>query len=579
MLTVVVLVGILLLLVPTPDEEVADDSVLVLDPRGAIVEELGISNPLDNLILGSGSFSQASLHDLIRSIEHAASDSRIIAMEIRADDLTSADQTQLIRIGEALKEFGESGKPIYASSSYYSQGKYFLVSHADQINMFPMGEVVLPGYGVFSMYYKNALDRVGIKMHVFRVGKYKSAVEPFLSTEMSPETKEAYRPVINLLWESYIERVGENREVDASLLQDYAQSYVDLLTESDGDAGQTAVHAGLVDTLLSEDDHENLVNDELELNGDSSNTRISYRDYLRQIGDQSPTSENRVAVLIASGTILAGDQPAGSIGSTNMKRKIEQIVEDRRVKAVVLRIDSGGGSASASEEIRLKLKSFADNDTPLVVSMAGVAASGAYWIAADANEIWAEPTTITGSIGVFGLVPDVHPVMSDIGVGYDGIGTTPLSGSMDLLSPMDDNVSAIFQSGVEQAYRKFIAVVAEGRDLSHEAVHEIAQGRVWTGKDAQQIGLVDRIGGLEEAVAAAANLAGLEDYDRYFVEGSRDPQEEILRRILDMVGLEPFTELPAIVDSAKGVFSYLHSFNDPRHVYALCEYCRFVSSY
>ena len=283
-------------------------------------------------------------------------------------------------------------------------------------------------------------------------------------------------------------------------------------------------------------------------------------------------------MLIASGTILAGDQPSGSIGSTNMKRKIEQVVKDRRVKAVVLRIDSGGGSASASEEIRLKLKSLADNDKPLVVSMAGVAASGGYWIAADANEIWAEPATITGSIGVFGLVPDVHPVMSDIGVGYDGIGTTPLSGSMDLLSPMDENVSVILQSGVEQVYRKFIAVVAEGRGLSHEAVHEIAQGRVWTGKDAQQIGLVDRIGGLDEAVAAAANLAGLEDYDRFFVEGSRDPQEEILRRLLDLAGLESFTELPAIAHSVYGVVEYLQLFNDPRHVYALCEFCQFVSS-
>ena len=267
-LTVAVLVGILLLLVPTTDEEVAGDSVLVLDPRGAIVEEVGISNPLDNLILGPGSFSQTSLHDLIRAIEHATSDPKIIAMEIRADDLTSADQTQLIRIGEAIREFGESGKPIYASSSYYTQGKYFLVSLADQVNMFPMGEVLFPGYGVYSTYYKTALDRFGIKMHVFRVGKYKSAVEPFLSTEMSPETKEAYRPVIDQLWESYLERVGENREMDASRLQDYAQTYVDLLRASGGDAGQTAVHAGLVDTLLSEDDHEDLVNEELELDGD-----------------------------------------------------------------------------------------------------------------------------------------------------------------------------------------------------------------------------------------------------------------------------------------------------------------------
>ena len=568
----VVLVVVLVVLVfvsGTGRVEVAQGSALLLKTDGAIVEQPGGQDPL--ALLGGASLRETPLKDILSVIDKARADDLVEALVLDTSSLGYVAPAQLEVIGDALEAFRGSGKAILAKSDFYNRDQYYLASFADNVVMHPLGEVALTGYGTYRNYYGGLLDRLKVNIHVFRVGTYKSFVEPYTSTGMSETARQANRAMIDRLWSSFVERVAPNRGLEPAKLIAYANRYDELLRETGGDTARLAMEYGLVDQLL---DPEALSKHLNELTaGTDKFAHVAIGDYVDP--DLPPLFGKSVAVVPLSGTIVMGDAPRGFIGADTVARLLADLREDPQVGAVVLRIDSGGGSAFASEQIRAEIARIQNKGTPVVVSMAGTAASGGYWIAATADEIWAAPTTVTGSIGIFAIVPTFEETLGEIGVNRDGVGTGPFVGALDPIGGVGDAMARALQSNVEYGYRRFIDLVAEGRGLPPGDVETIAQGRVWLGVDALDHGLVDQLGHLEEAVASAAALADLDRYQVRYVEEPLSTQEMLVRQFLDGIGLEPSTG--GLHRALGGVLvrelAKLGSLNDPQHLYALCEAC------
>ncbi len=448
--------------------------------------------------------------------------------------------SKLEEIGNALDEFRrESGKPILAFAPSYSQSQYYLASHADKIylneqSFQSFGGVFLTGLGIYPIHFKSAMDKLKVQFHVFRVGQYKGAVEPFTRDDMSPESKEANRQWLGVLWNEYTDTVVNNRDITPAAFDRYTNEYDALLGEAGNDPARLAVTQGLVDDLVGQEEWVDIMRDAAGKSG-ADYTRIGFRDYLRitrpPIPDISPAA-NKIAVITAKGTIYDGEQPSGNIGSDSISRLIKQAREDKSVKALVLRIDSPGGSASASEQIRAELEMTRNDGKPVVVSMSSYAASGGYWISATANRIFALTTTVTGSIGTFILFPTFEQSLSEIGINTDGVGTTALSGSLDASQPLNPVLERTLQRSIRHTYSKFINLVADGRDMDPQTVDRIAQGRVWSGKTAVQNGLVDAIGNLQDAIDSAAVLADVSDYEVIRLEKGLTTRQRLLRELL-----------------------------------------------
>ena len=568
----VVLVVVLVVMVfvsGTGRVEVANGSALLLETDGAIVEQLGGQDPL--ALLSGASLRETPLKDILSAIDKARTDDLVSALVLDTSSLGYVAPAQLEVIGDALEAFRGSGKAILAKSDFYNRDQYYLASFADEVVMHPLGEVALNGYGTYRNYYGGLLDKLKVNIHVFRVGTYKSFVEPYTSTGMSEAARQANQAMIDRLWNSFVERVAPNRGLEAAELVAYANQYDELLGGTGGDTARLALEYGLVDRLL---DPEALSNHLNELTaGTDSFAHVTLGDYVDP--DLPPLFGKSVAVVPLSGTIVMGDAPRGFIGAETVGRLLADLREDPQVGAVVLRIDSGGGSAFASEQIRAEVARIQNDGTPVVVSMAGTAASGGYWIAATADEIWAAPTTVTGSIGIFAIVPTFEETLAEIGVNRDGVGTGPFVGALDPVGGVGDAMSRALQSNVEYGYRRFVDLVADGRGLAHEDVEAIAQGRVWLGAAAQEHGLVDQLGHLDKAIASAAALANLDRYQVRYVEDPLSTQEILMRQFLDGIGLEPtisasHRSLGAFLVRELG---HLGSLNDPQHLYALCEAC------
>jgi protease-4 len=554
-------------------------------PTGKIVEQSAEPLLVDRLFDVSTGV-ETVLSDIIDTIDHARIDKNIRALVLELEHLDHVGISQLQEIGAALSRFKNSGKTVIASGTSFDQQQYYLAAHADQLYLHPMGQIWLSGFGVYRTYIKRALDKLQVDFHIFKKGTYKSALEPFLRNDMSPADRESNAAWLTAFWDTYTSEIAALRGIPANLINDYINN-IDLnLKAVDGDAARMALNFGLVDGLKTRDK----VQDELiELVGEEEDTgsfdNVQFENYaeiaLPRIRRIRP-DQNHVAIIVAEGIIMDGTQPAGRIGADSISALIRQVRDDEQVKAVVLRINSGGGSAVASEIIRRELELTRINGKPVVVSMSSVAASGAYWISVAADEIWATPTTITGSIGIFAALPTFDRSLDTIGITTDGVGTTRLSGAFDLTRPLNPLLSEALEIGILRGYRRFIDQVASGRHMSSEDVEKVAQGRVWAAAAARDLGLIDNLGGLAEAVKSAAVLAKLDSYNVVYVEKPITARERLLRKIKRMV-IRPAAEsirrleisgmpriLPGLYDRESNAIFQL---NDPGHVYALCLSC------
>lgn len=487
---------------------------LLIRPSGDLVEQLA-GEPLARAIneaQGEGA-PQTLLWDLTRAIRSATSDDRIQAILIDTDDLGGAGQAKLEELGRALAAFRKTGKKVIARGANFNQSQYYLASLADEVYLDPFGYLLLEGYARYRMYYKGALEKLAVDVHLVRAGKYKSADEPFIRQDMSAEDRAAAGVYLQALWRGYRESVGAARKLDPASFDSYANGFAAAVQKAGGDTAEVALRAGLVTALKTREQVDARMR---ELVGSEAGERgfhgVELDDYLRVLRAErsfSSSGKQAIGVVIASGEILDGRQPPGTIGGETTAELLRRAREDAGIRAVVLRIDSPGGSVFASEQIYREVQALRAAGKPVVASFGDVAASGGYYIAASADQILASPNTITGSIGVFATIPTFDRALAKLGIGVDGVGTTALSGATRLDRPMAPETQQLLQSLVDHTYQQFVARVAAGRRKQAAAVDEIAQGRVWAGSDALRIGLVDQLGGYEEALRQAAERAHL----------------------------------------------------------------------
>jgi protease-4 len=494
-------------------------NTLVIAPEGVVVEEL-TGTPLDRAIneaLGQ-ELPETRLRDILAALEYAAEDDRIVQVLVRTDELWGLAPGMQTELADAFARFRESGKTVIAYGAAMMQNQYMLASMADEIWLARDGFLLFDGYGRYRQYYAEGLEKLEVDVNLFRVGEYKSAMEPFIRNDMSEADRQATEAWLGDLWQSWLDRVAIQRGMPVEMLVELTENFSDAVAEADGDLAAMALDRGLVDRLVSRPQLRGEMASGGAADAETGFRQIDFETYAAASREWQPRAD-RVGIIVAQGPITEGDQPQGTIGSESTSRLIRQAARDDRVKAVVLRIDSGGGSAFASERIRNELMALKETGKPVVVSMSNVAASGGYWIAMGADEVWAYPTTLTGSIGIFGFFPTFQRTLEQIGINTDGVGTTPLSGALRADLALQEPARELIQSFIEHGYREFIGLVAEHRHMSLDEVDSVAQGRVWTGSQAQRRGLVDQLGTLEQAVASAARSAGLgEDYEVDYVE-------------------------------------------------------------
>ena len=568
-------------------QPIPDKGALYLAPTGFLVDQKAYADPLEK-ILAQGMESETLVRDVVEAVDAAASDSRITHLLLDTDYMTGAGLSKLEEISSALLRFKESGKPIIAVADNFSQQQYYLAAHADEIMLNPLGGVLITGFSAYSSYYKEALDKLKIKMHIFRVGDYKSAVEPYMGNSMSTGVKEERRAIIDELWQFYGSQVENLRGLPTGAINDYTNNLHTKLRSANGDSALLAKQQGLVDQVASRTQMLKYLNEVIPSTQGEFNS-INLKGYLSHIRREQITSaaakQHRIALVVAKGTMMDGEQPEGSIGGDTLAGIFADLRKDENIKAVVLRVDSGGGSAFASEVIRDAMAATRAEGVPIVVSMGSVAASGGYWIATEADRVLALTTTITGSIGVYGVIPTVEDSMAALGIYSDGVSTAEISGIMQLDRAMTPQAEMFFQAGVDNVYTQFLALVADARNSTPVEVHEIAQGKVWTGEQALELGLVDQLGDLNEAIKVAAELANLADY---MVDYRRKPLSVYEQLLVGMssnvatsmisLGIEPQDSwLPEILSrQAKTLaqpLQLLDSLSDPKGIYLLCEQC------
>lgn len=478
---------------------------LVLDLSGPIVEQKDPVNPVDSLLseaMGKEPQQENVLFDIVEAIRAASGDNDIKGLVLNLQNMPETSLTKLRYIAKAITDFKQSGKPVYAYGDNFSQSQYYLASYADKVFMSPDGAILLTGYGSYTLYYKSLLEKLDVTTHVFRVGTYKSAIEPYIRDNMSDAAKEANTAWLNQLWQAYTSDVAKNRNIDAAELTPKLPDFIAALKSVDGDFAKLSVKLGLVDSLMTHPEMTQEFEKTFGTDQDHNFNQISYYDYLASLTDINVPSKNKIAVVIASGAIIDGPQRPGTTGGDTTAELLREARFDNNVKAVILRVDSPGGSAFASELIRNEVDALQKAGKPVVVSMSSVAASGGYWISSSADKIIANPTTITGSIGIFAVMTTFEKGLNKLGIYNDGVGTTPFAG-VGVTRALPQGVGEIFQLGVDHGYQRFIGLVSKYRHMSLAQVDKIAQGRVWTGADAKRLGLVDELGDFDTAISAA----------------------------------------------------------------------------
>ncbi|EAU4686934.1 signal peptide peptidase SppA [Salmonella enterica] len=556
---------------------------LLLDISGVIVDKPSTNHRLGALgrqLFGASSdrLQENSLFDIVNAIRQAKDDRNITGIVLDLKNFTGADQPSMRYIGKALREFRDSGKPIFAVGENYSQGQYYLASFANKIWLSPQGQVDLHGFATNGLYYKTLLDKLKVSTHVFRVGTYKSAVEPFIRDDMSPAAREADNRWIGELWQNYLHTVSANRQISPQQLFPGAQAIIDGLTSVGGDTAKYALDHKLVDALASSADVEKALTKQFGWSKTENNYRaISYYDYsLKTPADTGGT----IAVIFANGAIMDGEETPGNVGGDTTASQIRDARLEPKVKAIVLRVNSPGGSVNASEVIRAELAAARAAGKPVVVSMGGMAASGGYWISTPANYIVASPSTLTGSIGIFGVINTVENSLSSIGVHSDGVSTSPLA-DISMTKALSPEVQQMMQLSIEYGYKRFITLVADARKRTPEQIDKIAQGHVWTGEDAKANGLVDSLGDFDDAVAKAAELAKLKQWHLDYYQD----EPTVLDMVMDSMTGSVRAMLPEAIqamlpaplvsaaNTVKAEGDKLAAFNDPQNRYAFCLTC------
>lgn len=573
--------------------EVPPTAALVLNLKGDLVEEKRWTDPvataLNESLGGEEEAPEVLVSDVVKVLQAATKDNRIQALVLDLAALGRGSLDKMQRIGNEIDSFKAAGKKVFAYSGYYNQNQYYLASYADEISLTPMGAVLLEGYGAYPMYYKNALEKLKINTHVFRVGTYKSAVEPFLRNDMSDAAKEANIEWLNALWADYKQQVAQRRGFAIDNFDETYQALLEKLQVAEGDLSQYAVYAGLVDAIKTPEAFRKDLIAIVGENDDHSYNHVTFADYAdvtipAQQFDNPMT--DKVALIVARGVIVDGSAKAGAIGGDSTAALLRKARHDDKVKAVVMRVDSPGGSAYASEVIAQEIRLLREAGKPVIASMGSVAASGGYWISAPTNEIWAEPTTITGSIGIFGLLHTAENVMPTLGLNVDGVGTSELaglSGGLPLFKGLQPAAKDLFQLLIERGYREFLSMVGENRNMSTADVDKVAQGRVWTGAKALELGLVDKLGSLDDAVKAAADKAGLNNYDVKLIGQELSPSEQMIKELLGEAKAQGWLPqgsanaeqrlLRKLTSQLKQDFVLLNQFNDPNGIYSYCVSC------
>ncbi|ENM5813220.1 signal peptide peptidase SppA [Vibrio mimicus] len=559
-------------------------SALILNLSGPIVEQSTHINPMDSFagsVFGEELPRENVLFDIVDTLRHAKNDNNVTGLVLTLGDMPETNLTKLRYIAKAINEFKSSGKPVYAVGDFYNQSQYYLASYADKIYLAPDGAVLLKGYSAYTMYYKTLLEKLDVTTHVFRVGTYKSAIEPFVRDDMSDAARESASRWLTQLWSAYVDDVAANRQIAIKTLTPTMDEFVAQLKEVGGDLAALSKQVGLVDELATRQQVRQALAETFGSDGKDSYNAISYYEYKASVKPTLLNEANDIAVVVASGAIMDGSQPRGTVGGDTVAGLLREARNDSNVKAVVLRVDSPGGSAFASEVIRNEIEALKAAGKPVVVSMSSLAASGGYWISMSADKIVAQPTTLTGSIGIFSVITTFEKGLNNLGIYTDGVGTTPFSGQ-GVTTGLTQGAKDAIQLGIEHGYQRFISLVAEKRGLTLKAVDELAQGRVWTAQDAQTLGLVDQLGDFDDAVHLAADLAQLDQYNLYWVEEPLTPAQQFLQDLLGQVrvslGLDVSALLPKSLQPLATEWqqqtSLLNQLNDPKGQYAFCLPCQ-----
>ena len=556
---------------------------LLLNITGVVVDKPSVSNKLGVIgrqLLGASSdrLQENSLFDVVDTIRQAKDDRTITGMVLDLKEFAGADQPSMQYIGKALREFRDSGKPVYAVGDSYNQGQYYLASFANKIWLSPQGMVDLHGFATNSMYYKTLLDKLKVSTHIFRVGTYKSAVEPFIRDDMSPAAREADSRWMGELWQNYLGTIAANRQITAQQVFPGAQGLLDSLQKLGGDTAKYALDNKLVDELASSAAIDKAMVKQFGWN--KENKDFSFTSMYDYVVKKPAEKGDAVAIILADGAIMDGQETPGQVGGDTTAQQIREARLDPKVKAIVLRVNSPGGSVSASEVIRDELQAAREAGKPIVVSMGGMAASGGYWISTPANYIVASPNTLTGSIGIFGVINTVENSLDSIGVHTDGVSTSPLA-DVAVTKSLPPEVQQMMQLTIENGYKRFITLVADSRKKTPEQIDAIAQGHVWTGQDAKANGLVDSLGDFDDAVAKAVELAKLKSWhldfwqdDPSFIDMVFDSMSGSVRAMLPQA-LQAYLPAP-LADAALAVKAQNDKFgtmNDPQNRYAFCLTC------
>jgi protease-4 len=579
------IIGVLHTSMPTVPQRAA----LVVAPQGRLVEQL-TGDPLERAIetAQTGAVDETSLWSLVEAIRGAAHDNRIRVLVLDLDDMQGAGLPELEELTRAIDVFRATGKPVLAYGGTYNQDQYFVASHASQIYLDPSGYVLIRGFGQYQLYFAGLLKKLGVHVHVFRIGKYKSAVEIFTRDDMSKADHKQAVAYLDSMWSTYQHQVTAARGLPGDAIARYVASLSRTVPAAHGDAAAVALKDHLVTALADRVQFEHRVVALVGAGKDGSFNAISAQAYAQIVKARrrvDGAGKPRVGVIVASGAILNGEQPPGRIGGASLSQLIRAARHDKRIKAVVLRIDSPGGSVTAAEEIYHQLVALRRAGKPLVVSMGDLAASGGYYIAAPANQIWASPATITGSIGIFAIIPTFRKALAKLGVHSDGVGTTPLAGALAIGQPLGPQARVLIRSQIDRGYAQFVARVGSGRHMTDAQVNAIGQGRVWSGAAARHIGLVDHLGTLEDAVRAAARLAKIKNYQMEFIRPHLSWAQQLLQRAqtraalaaVDLFG--PRLRMPGLMAFAAPLRPYAHElqmlsrFGTRGQMYAYC-FCR-----
>ncbi len=584
-LFLVLLVVLYFVLTRGGPEPLPPKAALLLNPVGFVVDQRAPIDPFETFFVEPDpANNEVALQDMLDAIDYAAKDPAINSLVLELDNLMGVGISKTSEISRALEAFRATGKPIIARGDYFTQDQYLLASQADTVIMHPLGAVALEGYASYRNYFQEALEKLSINVHVFKAGEHKSIAEPFLRNDMSPGEKVITQRWLDAVWSQFTADIEQRRSLEAGAIDSFVNQYVEVISSHGGDSAAAAQAAGLVDKLLAHRESNDYVASIVgATNDDGLYEAVPFEHYVyrKRPLTLSQPSGDRVAVVFAEGDIMPGEQPPGTIGGDTLARILRDTAGEDGVEAIVLRVNSGGGSVFASEVIRRAVIDVQSEGIPLVVSMGSVAASGGYYISASADLIYATPGTITGSIGVFAAFPTFEDLMGRLGVHTDGVGTTDLAGSLRVDRPLNPQLAEAFTRSVEFTYRNFLGLVAEGRGMSVEAVDKVAQGAVWSAQDALERGLVDRLGSLQDAIDAAMELAGLEGAEVQYVHPQLSPRDLLLQQLSHQV-TAPLRAVPGLGQSAAislllkpmdNAVELIDSLSDPGHLYMHCIDC------